>query len=102
MTKYRIKLDSKTKESSLNFLNFLKNPHPKLQNFQLILKFLRKKRKNKLITVLKSPHVNKKAQEQFQFSIHSTTITYIPWETKKSILLLKKIKNYMFSGALLG
>ena len=94
MTKYRIKIYSKKKESLKHFLKFIKQ----LQNYQIISNFIRKKKKLKKITVLKSPHVNKKAQEQFQFVTYFNEFTYFTWDKKKGTLFLKKIKDNVFPG----
>jgi ribosomal protein S10 len=95
MTKYRIKLYSKDKKSLYHFLNFLKR-NIRTQNSQLFFNILRKKKAKKKITVLKSPHVNKTAQEQFGYSVHSIEMSCCSWEIKKYILLLKKARNYLF------
>lgn len=94
MTKYRIKVYSKRKDSLTHFLKLI----TQLQNHQIIFNFIRKKKKRKKITVLKSPHVNKKAQEQYQFTTYFNEFTYFTWDTKKGTLLLKKIKNNLFPG----
>ena len=95
MTKYRIKLYSKDKKSLYHFLNFLKR-NTRTKNSQVFLNILRKKKAKKKITVLKSPHVNKTAQEHFGYSVHSIEIFCCSWEIKKYILLLKKAKNHLF------
>lgn len=95
MTKYRIKLYSKDKKSLHHFLKFLKHSN-RTQNFQLSFNLLRKKKARKKVTVLKSPHVNKTAQEQFGYTIHSIEISCYSWEIKKYLVLLKKIRNQLF------
>jgi ribosomal protein S10 len=94
MTKYKIKLYSKNKQSLKRFSKLFKKPGVKLQNRRLVLSNLKRKRKR--VTVLKSPHVNKKAQEQFQSVTYNTIIKCLSWEIKKNVLLLKKIKNCLF------
>lgn len=94
MTNYKIKIYSKKKNSLNFFLKFLE----RLQNYQLIFSFSRKKAKRKRITVLKSPHVNKKAQEQYQFITYFNKILYITWDKKKGTVFLKKIKDTVFPG----
>ena len=89
-----IKLYSKDKESLKQFKNFLENINKKWKNFTFNVKNNKKKRKK--ITVLKSPHVNKKAQTQFQSIIYSANIKYFSLETKKNYIILKKIKNHLF------
>lgn len=94
MTNYKIKIYSKKKNSLNFFLKFLE----RLQHYQLIFSFSRKKAKRKRITVLKSPHVNKKAQEQYQVITYFNKILYITWDKKKGTVFLKKIKDTLFPG----
>ena len=96
MTKYEIKLYSKNKKSLDSFLKLFKRSKNEIQNLQVFLKTLKRKKRQKRITVLKSPHVNKTAQEQFQLVTYQAVVTCFSWEIKKNTLLLKKIKNYLF------
>lgn len=93
MTKYSIRLFSKDKKSFKPFLKIFKL---KITNQQLILNFTRKKKKRKKITILKSPHVYKKAQEHYQQITYSVFIKSFSWKNKKNNILLKKIKNHLF------
>ena len=43
----------------------------KLEASTFVIKCLPKKKKRKFVTVLKSPHVNKTAQEQFEFRFYN-------------------------------
>jgi ribosomal protein S10 len=95
MTKYNITLYSKNKKSLNYFLKFLKH-NLKIQNTQIFLKFKNKKNKKKKITVLKSPHVYKTAQEQFEYKIYSIKISFYSYRTKKYLVVLKRIKNQLF------
>lgn len=97
MTKYKINLCSKNKKSLDYFLNFSKC-NVKLQNFQSFSNLLKRKKTIKKITVLKSPHVNKTAQEQFGYTIYSLKMICNSWDAKKYLVILKKIKNYLFPG----
>jgi ribosomal protein S10 len=98
MTKYTIKLYSKDKKSLEDFLKLFRDSKSKVQNFQIVLKTLKKQKRKKKITILKSPHVNKKAQTQFQLTKYQVIIECFSWEIKKNTILLKKIKNYLFPG----
>ena len=89
-----LKLYSKDKESLKHFIKFLKQINKKWKNSTFVFKNIKKKRKR--ITILKSPHVNKKAQTQFQSITYSTLIKYSSWEMKKNYILLKKIRNNLF------
>ena len=54
--------------------------------------------KCKVITVLKSPHVNKTAQEQFEYRIYSKKILISSYKPSIVLLILKKIKDFSFPG----
>lgn len=96
MAQYRIKLISKNEKSLKQFLRFWKKPHTSIANSQQILNVSKRKSKRKKLAIIKSPHVNKKAQEHFQQRIRSKTIKCFSWEIRKSFILLKKMKNYTF------
>jgi ribosomal protein S10 len=98
MTKYSIKLCSKNKKSLKHFLQLWKKPHANITNLQQILNVSERKKKRKIIAILKSPHVSKKAQEHFQQITYTKNVLCFSWETRKSIILLKKIRNHLFPG----
>nr|UXN44143.1 ribosomal protein S10 [Navicula sp.] len=98
MTKYRIKLYSKDKKTINNFLQFFKQ-HQNKKNFPITLNLKRKKKRKNMITILKSPHVNKKAQTQFQQITYATVGEFFSWDRKKSAICLKKLKNNLFPGS---
>jgi small subunit ribosomal protein S10 len=52
------------------YSNFLKNT---LKNYGIKFSFISNPIKKKKITLLKSPHVHKKAREQFELRIHKQT-----------------------------
>lgn len=58
---------------------------------------LQKTKKKKKLTVLKSPHVNKKAQEQFELHTYKKQIKCFTFKTFLFLVLLKKIKFNLFS-----
>ena len=94
MSKYTLIVFSKNKNSLTQFLiffftNFKNNSH-------VFLKLSRKKKLKEKISVLKSPHVNKTAQEQFKFSHFYINITFYTFDIKKELFILKKIKNRLF------
>jgi ribosomal protein S10 len=63
---------SKNRESLTNFLKFFyKLKEIKILKLKLYTKQSQKKRKNILLSVLKSPHVNKKSQEQFECNLYT-------------------------------
>lgn len=94
----KIKLFSKTKETVLRFLKLLEQLNASLNFMKFSIQLNKIKKKRKKIAILKSPHVNKKAQEHYQIIIYKATINYFSWETYKSIIFIKKIKNLMFPG----
>ena len=89
-----IKLYSKDKNSLKLFVQLLNKITHTWKNTTFVSKGIKKRKKK--VTVLKSPHVNKKAQTQFQVTTYSTTLIHSPWELKKSQILLKKIRNHLF------
>lgn len=100
MTKYDIIFSSKSKKSLNSLLKFL-NYSLKIQNLKTPLNYLKKKKTVKKITVLKSPHVNKTAQEQFEYNIYSIRVSFYLYRTKKYLVILKKIKNKLFPDVLI-
>lgn len=95
MTNYSIVFYSKNKKSLNNFLKFLEHDL-KIQQIQKSTKYIRRKTTKKRITVLKSPHVNKSAQEQFEYRVYSLGISFYSSRVKKNLVLLKKVKNQLF------
>ena len=89
-----ININSKNLMSLNKFLDYFNNKiiYDKL-NIK-ILKFIHKKPvKKKVITVLKSPHVNKSAQEQFEHRMYKKKIICV---TKQPLLFLIVIKLLRF------
>ena len=79
---FSIKIFSKNKISLNKFLLFISRldfPIKIINNFP-------KLKKKFFLTVLKSPHVNKDAQEQFEFRVYSKEL--IIWSPQSKILLL--------------
>ena len=60
------------------------------------IKFFKRKTIKSLFSILKSPHVNKRAQEQFEFKYYNCHLTVSTLHYLK-ILLLLKILNIKFS-----
>ena len=88
-----IKLKSKNKFSLQKFYQrFTKFNHVK---FALKRKF--KKTKRSFISVLRSPHVNKKAQDQYEIIVNQFSICLIPFNRLKTLLFLKNFVNKNFS-----
>ena len=51
----------------------------------------------KKFTVLKSPHVNKKAQEQFEFRLYKNQLSIYSYQHLKLLTILKKIQAKLFA-----
>ena len=74
---------------------YLKNFFFKFDRYFLILKKYVKKKKKKF-TVLKSPHINKKSKESFDFRVFHITILLYVFDITFFVYLLNKIKNNIF------
>jgi ribosomal protein S10 len=95
---YHITIVSKNK-SSLNSVSTLLNSinNNTYLNLNTIKKYLKKKNKKSVLTILKSPHVNKTAQEQFEFKFSSKQFLIKPTtQNLKFILVLKKLESNVF------
>jgi ribosomal protein S10 len=90
-----IRIFSKTQESIEQFLNFFIIFHNQ-KKLTLCSKTLKKIKKNKKFTILKSPHVNKTAQEQFKFEVFSNEIFIKSHQILKILIVLKSIKKSLF------
>lgn len=91
-----IKLYSKDKKSLKRFSQLLEKIKNKWTNLTFVWGNIKKKRKK--VSVLKSPHVNKAAQTQFQSITYGAIIKISSLEMKKNLILLKKIRNHIFPG----
>ena len=93
-----IYVKSKNKLSLIKFLNIFKNliNNKKLKLSKTLI-FSQNKKINKVFTVLKSIHVNKTAQEQFEFNIFSKNIKIYTFQLLKLIIILKKLQTSFFS-----
>ena len=88
------KVTSKNKTSLSNFFNFIM----KLEFPIKIVKNAPKNKKKVFLSVLKSPHVNKDAQEQFEFKTYSKNLTIWSTQLNLLILILKKAIKTSFPG----
>jgi ribosomal protein S10 len=91
---FYIKASSKDKKVLEKFSRFLS----KLETSTFILKCFSKQKKRKFITILKSPHINKTAQEQFEFRFYNKRFLINSFQPLTFLFILKKIKNLSFSG----
>ena len=60
------------------------------------LNYLQQKQNRKFFTTLKSPHVNKTAQEQVEYREFAKQITVFSFQILKFLILLKKIHKSLF------
>ena len=87
-----IKVSSKKKETLQLFLMFLS----KFKNNKLLIKYFPKQKIKKFITVLKSPHINKLAQEQFEFRVYTKKLKISLSQHLKFLYFLKKSQMTLF------
>lgn len=94
MSIFNITLKSKNQNSLEKFYQFFnRNTFRKLK---LIKKYFLKKSTKKVITILKSPHVNKIAQEQFELRVYSMQYRIRTAQTLKLLVFLKIMKTHLF------
>lgn len=91
---FYLKISCKDKRILKNFLHFL----AKMNFLPISLKSFPKNKKRKFVTVLRSPHVNKTAQEQFEFRLYSKHLLIHSFKPLTFLLLLKRLKNLSFTG----
>lgn len=91
-----IVIKSKTQKSIDNVLFFFLTSLKHLK-FRILKKIFKNNKKKTVLTILKSPHVNKKAQEQFEIKYFSNKLTIYSIEKFKLLILLKKLKTNLFS-----
>merc|ERR1712157_623560 len=75
------------------FLFFKKITAPQ---FYYFTNYTTKEIEIKKITVLKSPHVNKKAQKKFEHRVFSKKISILVFDDMKFLIFLKKLKTKLF------
>ena len=96
MTMFNITATSKNKKE-LNFFILVLNRYL-FFNSNNIKKISQKKIKKIRITLLKSPHINKKSQEQFEIKFFKKKIILKIEKSLKYLLFFKKIYCSMFSN----
>lgn len=95
MSLYSINIVSTNQKSLRKFFHlFVKISQ--ITKFGLINKINLRKSKKK-ITILKSPHVNKKAQEQFELGYDNYQFNIYSPQELKLILMLKKLQKKLFT-----
>ena len=91
---FYLKVSCKDKRILKKFLCFF----TKIQSLSVFLKSFPKHKKRKFVTILKSPHVNKTAQEQFEYRFYSKHFLINSSKPLTFFLILKKLKNLSFPG----
>lgn len=91
MKTFNLIIKSKNKNSINNFITFFNK-----NKFDIIQKYSHKKTKKKRLTILKSPHVNKKAQEQFESRMFKKQLTIQITKSYKYLIFLKKLNYNLF------
>lgn len=92
-----IKIQSRNRKSLNKFYSFFKKiRRTKLYIKKLNIKFINNKKKNAFFTILKSPHINKTAQEQFSYSTFAHLLEIEILKIQKLLIILKKITNKLF------
>lgn len=95
MTIFNVTIWSKNKISMSHFFLFFKKYL--IFNFNVISKYQQKKTNVKIITLLKSPHVNKKSQEQFETRVFKKHFKILIKNNLKLFFFLKKISYNIYS-----
>ena len=67
------------------------------KKLKIFTRFYAKKTKKKRLTILKSPHVNKRAQEQFNLCVYKTRIIVFSPNFFLLLFYIKTIKSNLFS-----
>ena len=93
-----ITISSKNNSSLKSFLDAFKT----LSQFDPLrlnktLTVFQKKRFKKVFTILKSPHVYKTAQEQFESSLFAKTLKIQTYQQLKMLVILKKMQTVSFA-----
>lgn len=96
MGHFKIKVNSKNKESIKKIFVTLFDNYYIERNFDLVIKNHKCKIKKKRFTVLKSPHVNKIAQEQFEYRNYSFQYILQVADAIKFLDLIKLLKTVKF------
>ena len=92
----KVEITGKNSQACNKFLNLFKNLDC-AQN-SVYWKTVSRFNKKNFITVLKSPHVNKTAQEQFEYRIYSKCIIVHTFKPLFFLLLIKNLQGICFSN----
>ena len=92
----RLIIKSKNINSIINFIKLLKKFY---KIYKLTDSFFvsNKPRKRKMFSILRSPHVNKISQEQFEFKVYKREIIIQTKNYLKFLIMFKKLNKSIFS-----
>jgi ribosomal protein S10 len=88
MKTFNVTITSRNKNSINDFFLFFNGNT--VCNLNVIKKYFQKKIEKKKLTILKSPHVNKKAQEQFESRLFKKQFTVQTTKNLKYLIFLKR------------
>ena len=92
-----IKANSKNRNSLQRFSKFITKRIRHIEKVCLVISSIKKTSlSKKRLTVLKSPHVNKTAQEQFEITSYELKFNLYSYQNLLLLLILKRIKNAAF------
>lgn len=95
MKTFNVTITSRNKNSIYNFFLFFNRTSLRTLNAEIA--YCQKNLKKKRLTVLKSPHVNKKAQEQFEYRLFKKQFRIKVTKLFKYLVFLKKLNYNLFS-----
>jgi ribosomal protein S10 len=95
--KLHLKISSKNKNSQALFLKTIaKIWHKNNLNLNYFVKNSQQIKIKYVFTILKSPHVNKTAQEQFEYNLSSKKLKFYTFRLLKLIIMLRKLRSELF------
>ena len=89
---FYLKISCKDEKILKKFIKFFF----KIKSLPIFVKPFPKSKKRKFVTVLKSPHVNKTAQEQFEYCLFRKQLTLFSYKSFLLLILLKYLKFRLF------
>ena len=93
-----IHISSKNYNSIKKFLNLFSNTiFVKKLNLAISKQTFVNKKEKSFFTVLKSPHVNKSAQERFEYCLYSKQLKIYSCQNLLFLILIKALKTRLFS-----
>nr|YP_010516727.1 ribosomal protein S10 [Haslea karadagensis]UXN44270.1 ribosomal protein S10 [Haslea karadagensis] len=93
---YIVIISSKNKDSLKNFFNFYNKKLNPVNNHSLVLSQNQKKTSRNIVSVLKSPHVNKTAQVHYSASKFTKQILIFSYKSFLFFLFFKKVQAQLF------